>query len=289
MNSIAKDIDGPTIAAQIRMERQKHKGAFLLLEGANDARRFAQFIDESVCSVVIAYGKANAVAAVELLHDDGFVCCLGMIDADFDRVLGKLPNHEGLIPSETHDFDLDAATTRAFERYIQEVGDTSKVEMIGGPRSLLDSVLKRLKPITALRFANVKHNLGYSLNGMKLDEFFDGSTVDVDAMISNISRGGRASPEARAALRRHIDRYAASNIDLYQATSGHDFCEALGIMLRDVVGDRRAPQTWRSEVERHFRLAYNREHFAETQPCRLLQAWEAGNPPYRVLRTGIVV
>ena len=171
MKSILRSIDGHTTAAQVRMERQKHKGAFLLLEGGTDIKRFQRFIDQTHCSVINAYGKNNAIIAIELLHEDGHSQCLAMIDADFDRILNTIRDHEGLIWSQTHDFDLDTATTKMFERYIDEVGNKTKIEILGGVRQLLQRVMNSIKPLTALRFANVKHNLGYSLDQLDLDAF----------------------------------------------------------------------------------------------------------------------
>ncbi len=284
MKSILRSIDGHTTAAQVRMERQKHKGAFLLLEGGTDIKRFQRFIDQTHCSTINAYGKNNAITAIELLHEDGHSQCLAMIDADFDRILNTIRDHDGLIWSQTHDVDLDTATTKMFERYIDEVGDKTKIEILGGVRQLLQRVMNSIKPLTALRFANVKHNLGYSLNQLDLDAFFDGSTINVVTMIDHVSRGQRSTPAAKAALQAHVNRYNASAIDLYQATSEHDFCAALGLLLRNVAERRRDAQTWRSEVELHFRLAYDREHFSETDPFRALQAWETANHPYKVLR-----
>jgi hypothetical protein len=189
------------------MERQKHKGAFLLLEGSTDIRRFQRFIDQTRCSVVNAYGKSNVITAIELLHDDGLDQCLAMIDADFDRILNSVREHEGLVSSQTHDFDLDLATTKASDQYIEEVGDKTKIEALGGPRRLFDRVMASIKPLTALRFANVKHNLDYSLDRLDLAAFFDGFKIDVDKMINHVSWGQRSTPAIKASLRARVDRY----------------------------------------------------------------------------------
>jgi hypothetical protein len=135
-----------------------------------------------------------------------------------------------------------------------------------------------------MRFANEKHQLGYSLTSLRLDGFFDGTTVNVDTMVDAVSRGAFASSASKSALRAHIAHYSASNIDLKQATCGHYFCAALGIILRNVAGARKPPQTWQSEIEMHFRLAFDLGHFRETPAYAAVTTWEADNEPYRILR-----
>lgn len=284
MKSIAGLIDGPTLAAEVRMERQKHKGSFLLLEGATDVKRFERFIDEGKCSFVNCFGKPNVKGAVDQLYDDGFSGAVGMVDADFDRLLNLVTQHEGLIWSDGHDFDLDTAITTVFERYLGEVADPAKVAASGGPRAFLAGLLSALKPLSALRFANEKHGLGYSLTQLEHDKFFDGATVDIEKLIEYVSWGKFSSTAQRDALRSHIQRYATAPIDLIQMTCGHDFCAALGIALRAQLGSRKSPQTWRSEIEMHFRLALDFGHLKETGVVAALSSWEAANEPYRVLR-----
>jgi hypothetical protein len=43
MISIAANMDAYDVAQEIRLERQVHKGSFLLLEGLKDLNRFAKF------------------------------------------------------------------------------------------------------------------------------------------------------------------------------------------------------------------------------------------------------
>src|ERR1700746_552760 len=51
--------------ADIRMQRQYHKGAFLLVEGRSDLKRFSQIVDPTVCLVVASDGKRNVLEAIE--------------------------------------------------------------------------------------------------------------------------------------------------------------------------------------------------------------------------------
>jgi Protein of unknown function (DUF4435) len=109
MISIARHMDEHDIAQEVRLERKLHKGSFLLVEGTTDIKRFGAFIDDDECSLVNCYGRKNAVEAIKLLYEDGFAGALGVVDADFGRLDDSLEEHEGLVYSEAHDFDLDWA------------------------------------------------------------------------------------------------------------------------------------------------------------------------------------
>jgi len=284
MKSFERYMDGPTLAAEVRMERQKHKGSFLLVEGASDIKRFERLVDEAACSFVNCFGKDNVVEAIEQLYEDGFPGALGMVDADFDRLLQNHNEHEGIVASGHHDFDLDTVSSTCFERYIREVGDDAKIAEIGGVRALFAEIISAIRPLGALKYANVKHELGYCLKRVDMSKFFDGKKIDVESMISEVSQGRFNNNKSKSSLADYVVRYAESGLDPLQLTSGHDFCEALGLALRNIAGKRLAPQTWRSEIEMHFRLAFDAEHFAETAPAGNVKKWERDNSPYQILR-----
>lgn len=67
-----KQIDGAYVAAQVRLVRQVHKGAILILEGETDALIFDELIDKNSCEIEIGFGKSNVVDALDRLEDEGF-------------------------------------------------------------------------------------------------------------------------------------------------------------------------------------------------------------------------
>lgn len=274
INSIARHIEPSMIVAQLRMERQKHKGCFLLVEGSTDAKRIFKFVDSKECSIVNCYGKPNVIGAIELMQDIGIEDCLGLVDADFERIMGTLVDRDCIIHSERHDLDLDNAFTAVIDRYLLEVADQGKLEAAGGVRPCLENILSALKPLSVLRYVNQYRNLRYKLNNIDLELFFDGANLDVDSMIECVSVGSFSDQQSKNSLRNHINDMMDLEFDLHQLTNGHDFIAALGISLRNFIGNRRHPQTWRSEVEMHLRFGFSREDFCCTSYYRDIRAWE---------------
>lgn len=274
MSSIGAALTARDICAQIRMERQRHKGAFLLMEGTTDVRRFSEFLRIETCSMINCNGKSNVLDAVEINQNGGFEDCLGFVDLDFDRVLNAEIDDDDIVCSEHHDFDLDICATSVIERYLVEVADPQKMNTFENVAACVDALLLALKPLSAMRFANVRHGLGYSFRNIDLENFFDGSILDIGEMVDRVSQGRFNSVECKDALRAQIDRYCDSEIDLWQLTNGHDFMAGLGIALRNRIGNRRNNQTWRSEVEIHLRLALRSGEFVQTGIAAKISQWE---------------
>jgi hypothetical protein len=285
MISIARDMDEYDIAQEIRLERQIHKGAFLLLEGQDDLKRFSKFVDDALCSTVNCFGKRNLVGAIEILYDEGFPGALGLADADFDRILNTLRGHEGLIYSESHDFDLDWACTAAvLERYLKEVASESKCQAMGGLDKIISFIFISSKPLSILRYVNHYRNLRYKLSQVNHHIVAPDGEVELDILVDHVSSGAFSAEHHKAALRNLVVNHLYAPVDWAQMTNGHDFCAMLGIALQKRIGDRKTAQTWGSEIQLHFRLAYGDEGFAASNVFVSILRWQYENRPYVVLK-----
>lgn len=284
MNGFRKYLRPADISAQIRMERQRHKGAFLLVEGATDIRRFSKFFDPVGCSLVNCYGKENVIGAVDIEENKGREDILGLVDADFDRLTGVDLEADNVFVSNFHDYDVDKFGTDVIGRYLAEFGRADKVEALGGHTGCVAVLLESLKPLSAARYANERYEIGYSFKGLEYEAFFNGETIDVDRLVDHLSQGRFGSQQHRETLRARIDQFASSQIDLWQVTNGHDLMAALGIALRGRLGDRKIQQTWRSEVESHLRLAFDASDFEMTGMLARVTAWEQRSAARSILR-----
>jgi hypothetical protein len=284
MTSIFRGITPAEIFTEIRMLRRKHKGAFFLMEGPHDFRRFAKFFNSESAAVIPCHGKGNVVGAIDLMQDIGLDDCLGFVDADFERIDGLSSANDDIILSDGHDFDIDICTSGVVPRYLEETAVAKKLDGVGGCAKLIQSLLEGLKPLSALRYANEKKGLGYKLSDINLESFFDGAVIDVGRMIEAVSGGKFSAPEHRADLAAHVGHYAGVEMDLRQFTNGHDLIAALGIALRDRVGSRHPAQTRRQEVEKHLRLAFDWADFHAIGLAAKVTAWQASRIGLQVLK-----
>ena len=273
MRSMTKYLKPADICADLRMLRQTHKGMFVLLEGAGDFKRFKKFYSEEAI-LVNCWGKDNVYGAIDIEQNSAREDVIGFVDSDFDNIHGDGEDNEDVVRSRFHDFDVDVCATGVFARYLAEVGDPAKVEAEGGAQACVECLLQALKPLSALRYASVRNDLGYSLTKLDHAEFFDGHVIDVSAMIDHVSYGKFSSQEHKDGLRARIDQYLAPDFDLWQFTNGHDLIAALGIALRGRFGNRHRVLTNRSEVEKHLRLAFDVADFQHTGHLAAIRNWE---------------
>jgi hypothetical protein len=232
----------------------------------------------------VCFGKTNVIEAIQSLYDDGYAGTVGMVDADFDRVDGVAISHEGLVVSAFHDFDLEMAFTDSLRRYLKETAHADKLEFSGGLAGVRTALMQGVRPLSVLRYANQKLSLRYRLDRVSLEQFFNDLKADVPGMIDEVSQGRFATGLMKKQLEEHINRFLGLHLDLHQITSGHDFCAALGLALRDKLGGRKPQQTYRSEIELHLRLTFTLDDLASTTTYASLRAWEDENPGYKILK-----
>jgi len=282
-----KQIDGFYVAAQIRFVRQVHKGTILILEGETDARILERFTDLSACQIEIGFGKANVLEALDSLEDDGFAGVVALVDADFDRIIGTQHELENLCLTDAHDLDLTIFATSALDRYLAEFADKDALqrEFKSDLKALRQRVLTASLPIAYCRLMSEQQNLDLYFKDLRHDEFIsvDDLTVEIDAVTTKIIARSRTSCTV-SRLKTYVTGSAVKSYDLYQLANGHDVAAILGIALRKLVGSRRMPQTWASEIESGLRLAFDWEAITNTLMYRCLRGWEANNKPYRIFR-----
>ena len=268
----------------MRMERQALKRySFLLLEGITDIKRFERYVDQNSCSMVNCYGRDNAIGAVELLCDEGFLGPIATVDADFDRIIGTIKLHEGIVYSDKHDLDLDWLTPDILERYLLEVGDRAKYTFCGSASEIIEKIMLGLKPISVAKLLNKQGLIRYKLSEINAGKCFAGFKVDIGSYVGMIFEGHPANTIKVNELKSKIADMMHNDFDLWQLTNGHDFHCALGVSLRNELGNRTPSQTRGSEVKSHLRLANDEKDFKTTTVYAAICAWTEENSPFRIL------
>jgi len=287
MISIAKELDAYDIAQEIRQERQIHKGSFLLLEGERDIKRFSKFVNLEACSIQNCFGRPNLLGAIEILLDEGFPGILGLADADFDRLNSCMRGNEALIYSETHDFDLDIVNSDVLQRYLEEVGHPEKCAAHGGCVGIRALIHEGCKPLSVLRYVSHTQNLKYRLDHVRHRMVCVNGAVDVSQLVDHVSAGHLASQSHKEKIARLVSQHVRLDYAFEQLTNGHDFAALLGLALMEKLGDRKPPQAWSSEVERHLRLAFSAIDFIKMPVFFAIIKWEEDNLPYIVLKSNL--
>ena len=273
--------DPGTIAAEIRMMRSEHPGAFLVVEGAADVRFWRPRRHEG-CELVDGEGKKNVIGGVRRLDAESFAGVLGIVDDDWDSLTGVDVHASNVARTDAHDLECLLCRSSALEKVLAEHGDESKIrrfEMNEGMdvrRGLLDRALV----FGRLRLAAALYDLDLDRSAIRVRRFVrpDAWTVDGDGLVRAATRDG--SSDARDFVNRCIAKLPRA--DPWLVARGHDMVEILTIGLRRVLGAVGA-SVGSEQISGVLRAGFSRSDLQVTRLWADMRTWEAANDPFRII------
>ncbi|MGC9196108.1 MAG: DUF4435 domain-containing protein [Syntrophobacteraceae bacterium] len=283
-----EDLTAHDIAAEAEMVRAAFGGTLLFLEGSSDFRLFERFIDTVHCRAIIAFGKENAIGAVQILESRRFAGVIAIVDADLARILGQTCPSSNVALTDPHDIELMLLQAYSFEAVISEYASESKVTRFLERFSVSDLrgiLLDRSLPIGILRLISQEEELNLKFKGVKFKNFVDASSLIVDvckmvnAVVNNTEKTGI---HPNNLISKIVDKIKDLKHDRYQLCSGHDVMEILAIGLRKAFGSQVEAIACRTNVESILRLAYEMRHFIRKDLYAQVRQWEMSNAPYIV-------
>lgn len=269
-----------TLAAEIKMTRANHCGAFLVVEGANDVRfwRPRRHVD---CELVDGEGKQNVVGVVNRLDTVEFDGVLGVVDSDYDSLNGVMLVSDNLVATDAHDLECLLCRSSALDTVLAEFGSSEKIQRFE-QREGLDvrtSLLNRAEIFGRLRWA--VQSLGLSIDSglIRVPRFvhYRSWTVDRDELIRTVL--GKISDGST--LSAQIDSLFLSRPDPWYVVQGPDLIELLRIGLKHVLGDG-LKGTGYKEIAQVLRAAISTEELKTTKFGVDIRRWEVRNIPYAV-------
>jgi len=280
------DITASSVANSVRMKRTQNPHAFAIVEGGTDKRAYEVFTAPHACKIEIAHGKANLIAALETLQNDGVQGIIGIADADFDRVIGTKPLQD-LVLTDLHDLECMMICSDGFARIVSEFGNREKIEnFVGSGMSLLERIATESQKVGLVRLASIENSLELRFDGLKFSRFVDQATLVVDEdqlldSVFNLSRGATVSRSE--VLQIIVELQGRSELHSWQLICGHDFVELMAIGFRKALGAEKAIAVAAESLERALRLSYPREAFHRSRMFAAIEAWEDEHSPYAIL------
>lgn len=274
--------DPGTIAAEVRMMRLVHSGAFLVVEGAADAR-FWRPRRRGDCEIVDGEGKQNVIGGVRRLDAESFGGVLGIVDDDYDSLRGVDVPARNVVSTDAHDLECMLCRSPALERLLAECGDQSRIRRFEATEGVdvRSALLDRALVFGRLRLAAaLNDHLDLDDSVIRVPRFVKEATwrVDGDGLVRAATRGG--SPSVRDAVKRCIARLPSA--DPWRVARGHDVVEILRIGLRRVLGNVGAG-VGREWISRILRSSFWPSDLRATTLWKDVRTWEAANVPFRIL------
>ena len=267
--------DPGSIAAEIKMTRMVHDGAFLMLEGVSDVRFWCTRRHDD-CEVVNGEGKGNVVGAVDRLDAEAFPGVLGIVDDDYDSLMGITRTSRNLVATDAHDMECLFCRSGALESVLAEFGVARKIQTFEKTAGVdvRTALLERAVVFGRLRWAAARSGVAIDSKVICVSRFVDTNTwaVDVGALLGAVASDGW--PGGLDALERRIA--ALPPADPWRVARGHDMIEVLRIGLMRVLGKlpvSKGPE----DIARVLRVAVSLEGLQRTTLYTDIRTWERAN------------
>lgn len=277
-------ITGVDVANTVKMVHTQRHVTFLLMEGTTDVTLLRKFIARDRCEVMPCHGRSNAMAAVEILDESGEAGFLALVDADWDRLYGRVPPSPNCVWSDGHDLVVDLLCSAALEHVLSELGSASKVHAFEGANGpVREALLAEAARLGHFRWHNDAESLGLRFAGLQIHGYtVDGglgvNLVDIVRVVVQRS-SSTAGPDD---LHDRCCELAGGGHDVRQVVVGHDAVALLSGALRALLGSQNAQDVRPEVIERELRLAFDRDCLEQTQFFAKMRSWEVANPGWVV-------
>jgi len=278
-------LTGYDLANTVRMAHTQRHVTFMLVEGETDLYTLTPFVVATQCEILVCHNRGNALEALYELdktHEKGF---LGIVDADYSRLLGREPTSPNCVLTEFHDLGVVVFQSAAFNKVLRERGSGEKIRIFeAGHRMLVqDALFDAACPLGYLRLINERDGLGLCFQDLNYSRLFqrDDLAVDLSKLVVTVVQRSKATVSVEAVLRM-LRMAMTADHDPRLVCSGHDIVALFAIGLRQLFGTQ--PAILVPDIERELRLAFDKDCFLGTLIYSSIVHWEDRNPGWPVLR-----
>lgn len=266
---------------------------FLLVEGNSDQRFWQSRIDYKRCQVRAMGGRQEVIAEIDRNRRENRPGFVAVVDADWDRIEGTLPEDPDVVLTDFHDLEGVLVASPALEKVIDVLGSRTKCDEFQRNRKPIREVLlENAHVVGKLRWLSRRDGLNlvfrkrdakeHDFRHLRYKEFCDPREwlVDPKRLVSHVcnfsNRHELKIDELLEAMSKLPDA------DLWQLCVGHDLLGLLAVGLRQVLGNATIDEI---TIQNSFLLAYEEAYLRDTLMYRALRAWEETHPQFGVFRT----
>lgn len=268
------------VVAEILMTRSAFSGTLLVVEGGSDIAFWKTRVgSRAECQFVLAGGKPIVVGAVVRCDEVGCHGVVGIVDDDYDSMVGVPSVSVNIIRTECCDLEAVLLRSPALGAVLAEVGDGRKIFDLKQREgcAVLDSVVSRSAPFGRLRLLSRRHGWNLSFDNLNPYRFIDQHTwaVDLDALNATAAReAGVSLEDVQAHLNDVLDLNAG------RVVHGKDSLKILAIGLKAKLGDQQHPI---DRLASMLRMAFTRSMLEACEIYANIRDWERRNSPFQVL------
>lgn len=267
------------VVSEILMCRTAFHGSFLVLEGDSDSTFFSRRVARVHSQIVIAGGKTTVCGAVLRAYHIGQAGILGIIDDDYDSIIGLPIPSANIVRTDARDIESLLLRSPALELVINELGDHAKIAAFETTEGVTvrEALVRRGLLFGKIRLLDRQNGWNFNFDDLSPWRFADQEnwTIDESAVIAFVAAQVNTSPAALS-----TSLAAAIVPDPFAVLHGRDTANILAMGLRCVLGNHQHPA---DRICQMLRLAFDDAMAAATALFQQIRGWEAANVPYRVL------
>jgi hypothetical protein len=247
-----------------------HRRPILVAEGDTDVNVFKRHLQElETLAIISAEGKQNARKAAEAGDARWDSSVVFVVDADYDRLLGKSPTKHRILFTDHNDMECTITAYGGLRLIVDDLFSTQEqIEICSaeGVSSLPELVIRAAARVGRYRLANAHGRLSLRLQELKATELLAADRFRVDEValrrwIINQNMPDRA--EKLADMWSAIDSGMLPPADELDLCRGHDLIEMLRALIARYPSHRR--NQWHcGPAETCLRLSFDSVMFRAT-------------------------
>lgn len=262
------------IVAEIKMSLAAFCGVHLLVEGGADGSFWKlRFNKAAKCQLVICGNKAVVVSSIIHLDQLALGKILGIIDDDFDSILGVSHMSKNLLHTDTHDLETMMVSSMALNNILIELGDSTRIShfVARANKSVADTLVDISLVFGRLRLLNARNNLSVDFSKLSPWKYVDQGTWQLDKakLFTDFANQIGTTPL-------HVENAVSAEVSTppWNIIQGHDAINILAIGLRSTLATKQVSE---KDLYRLFRLSYDNAMFQSTALFGKISAWAKSN------------
>ena len=274
------------------MQNTTFKGYYIIVEGPKDSKLYGKFINHQEIIIKEAFGNQKVKMIIEILTERGFDRKIGIIDADFTRIIKEDVEIDGICITDDHDIEVMVIKTQALVNVLRVFCSKSKIEKFEKKYkvSVRDKIFELGKEIGYLKFANKIYDLGLVFKSknpegkqIKYKNFISDKTLKylgddklIDTAI-NYSVNKSENIQSKDIINDRLSEIKQEEYPLDQLVNGHDLTNTLFILMKKVLSSKNKMLQNINSVEDSLTLAYQFDDFKTTDLYAEIKSWADEN------------
>lgn len=281
----------PERTANAIMQDTTFNGTYLIVEGTKDFNLYSKFfnIDDTV-EIKQVGGKEKVRDIIKILEERKFNKKIGIIDADFSKILEEDQLVQDIFSTDYHDSEVMMFKSPALETVLYIYVTKKKLDEFMSGREIKESLLNIAKEIGLLKLANDLHSLGLAFKPKKIDgknlkykDFIDEKTLQFKGKeqlintVFNYSINRSIQMVDKELVKQKIEELSEKEYDLLQLVNGHDLSNILFLLLKKSLRSSKKSLSDYNAIEDSFIMSYEARYFMETELFQNLYKWSSSN------------